>query len=431
MMPVIQEIVAREILDSRGYPTLEAEVLLSSGHRGRALVPSGASVGSREACERRDGGSRLQGKGVKKSVALIQTDIAKALTGFSVSNQAEIDNILIALDGTPTKQRLGANAILAVSLACCRAAAKACSQPLYRYLADWAKTLCTLPVPLLNILNGGVHADNALDIQEVMIVPAGATSLGDALDSSIAVYHALKAVLKKAGYPTAVGDEGGFAPPLASLEEALTLLMQAIVQAGFQPGKEIFLALDMAANELYQSEYYVLKGEKQRFDREAWIACLKKWVETYPILSIEDAMAESDFLGWQQLTDALGQRVQLVGDDVFVTHAALLREGIKQNMANAILIKPNQVGTLTETLETVTLAKQAGYHTIISHRSGETEDPFISDLAVGWGSGQIKIGAPCRSERTAKYNQLLRISEASLPFAGKSAFASFLARSTG
>jgi enolase len=414
----IAEIVAREILDSRGNPTLEVDCVLEGGAGGRAAVPSGASTGSREALELRDGGKRYRGKGVAKAVANVMEEIAPRLRGQDARDQARIDQLLIDLDGTPTKSKLGANALLGVSLAVARAAGEATNLPLYAYLGGPGATV--LPVPLLNVLNGGAHADNSIDIQEFMLVPLGFDRFSEALRAGVEVYHTLKDVLKKRGLTTAVGDEGGFAPDLKSNREALDLMVQAIEQAGYVPGKQIGLALDVAASELAlpagkgkgKPVRYALAGEgKSDLSSGDLIALYRDWVGAYPLVSIEDGLAENDWEGWKALTVELGSRVQLVGDDLFVTNPAILREGIKQGLANALLVKVNQIGTLSETLAAVELAKTSAYANIISHRSGETEDTTIADLAVATRAGQIKTGAPCRSDRVAKYNRLLRIEE--------------------
>ncbi len=414
--PVVRivSIQGRWILDSRGIPTVEAEITLSSGHKGRAAVPSGASTGSHEAIELRDGDkAHFGGKGVLKAVENIHTHIAPALEGFSALDQVGVDRALVALDGTPNKSRLGANAILAVSLAVARAAAEASGMPLYRYLAG--PRPLTLPIPLLNILNGGKHADNPLDIQEFMIVPVGASTFSEAMEWAFSVSQALKDLLRRRGLSISVGDEGGFAPSLQSNEEALELLTQAIMQAGLRPGDQIAIALDVAATEWYDPQscqYRRFKSTNETLSTEKMIDLWENWVNAYPILSIEDPLAEDDWEGWAALTKRLGERVQLVGDDLFVTHVQRLRRGISEGIANAILIKLNQIGTLTETLEVIEMAHRAGYRTIISHRSGETEDTFIADLSVATAAGQIKTGALTRTDRTAKYNQLLRIEEA-------------------
>ncbi len=410
----IKDIRAREILDSRGNPTIEADVILSNEVRGRASVPSGASTGSREAIELRDGdSSRYLGKGVKKAVANINSQIRSALMDISADEQAYIDKTLIELDGTPNKANLGANATLAVSLAVARAAAHSQGLPLYQYIANLrGQTSLTMPVPMMNILNGGVHADNTVDIQEFMIEPVGFTSFSDALQAGTEIFHALKSVLKSQGLNTAVGDEGGFAPNLRSNEEAITVIMQAIDKVGYQAGKDIYLALDCAASEFYKNGQYVLASEGNKaFDSHSFSDYLANLVRQYPIISIEDGLDESDWDGWAYLTRMLGDKVQLVGDDLFVTNPSILQEGIDKKIANAILIKYNQIGTLSETLDAIYLAKKHGYATVISHRSGETEDSTISDLAVGVAAGQIKTGSLCRSDRVAKYNQLLRIEQ--------------------
>lgn len=410
----IKDIRAREILDSRGNPTIEADVILSNEVRGRASVPSGASTGSREAIELRDGdSSRYLGKGVKKAVANINSQIRSALMDISADKQAYIDKTLIELDGTPNKANLGANATLAVSLAVARAAARSQGLHFYQYIANLrGQTSLTMPVPMMNILNGGAHADNTVDIQEFMIEPVGFTSFSDALQAGTEIFHALKSVLKSQGLNTAVGDEGGFAPNLRSNEEAITVIMQAIDKAGYKAGKDIYLALDCAASEFYKNGQYILAGEGNKaFDAQGFSDYLAGLVRQYPIISIEDGLDESDWDGWAYLTRILGDKVQLVGDDLFVTNPSILQEGIDKKIANAILIKYNQIGTLSETLDAIYLAKKHGYATVISHRSGETEDSTISDLAVGVAAGQIKTGSLCRSDRVAKYNQLLRIEQ--------------------
>lgn len=422
-MANIQNITAREIIDSRGYPTVEAEVVLTTGHSARASVPSGASTGSHEACELRDQDpKRYLGKGVLKAVAAVNHQIAAALKGQDVSAQEKIDHRLIELDGSPNKKNLGANAILAVSLAVAKAAALFANLPLYRYLAK--DEMYTLPVPMMNVINGGAHADNNLDIQEFMIIPVGAASFSEAIRAGVEVFHHLKNLLKKRGLNTSVGDEGGFSPDLPNHAAALDLLLQAIHAAGYQAGSDIWLGLDVAASEFYQEGKYHLQAEKKLLSTDEFIQYLAKLVDQYPIISIEDGLAENDWQGWAALTKTLHQKIQLVGDDLFVTHTALLKQGIQQKVANAILIKPNQVGTLTETLAAIQMAQDAKYNTIISHRSGETEDTFIADLAVATGAGQIKTGSLCRGERVAKYNQLLRI-EGSLSkpkYAGSAVF---------
>lgn len=410
----IKDIIAREILDSRGNPTIEADVILANGVCGRAAAPSGASTGSREALELRDGDkSRYLGKGVKKAVSNVNSQIRTALLDKDVTNQNELDKILIDLDGTENKGNLGANATLAVSLAAARAAATAKNLPLHQYIANLrGQTSLTMPVPMMNILNGGAHADNTVDIQEFMIEPVGFNSFSESLRAGTEIFHSLKSVLKSQGLNTAVGDEGGFAPNLRSNEEAITAIMQAIEQAGYKAGQDIYLALDCASSEFYKNGQYILEGEGNKaFTSEGFADYLASLVRQYPIISIEDGLDESDWDGWAYLTKQLGDKVQLVGDDLFVTNPKILREGIDKNIANAILIKFNQIGTLTETLDAIYLAKENGYATVISHRSGETEDSTIADLAVGTAAGQIKTGSLCRSDRVAKYNQLLRIEQ--------------------
>jgi enolase len=408
----IKEIRAREILDSRGLPTIEADVVLENGVVGRAAIPSGASTGSREAVELRDGDkARFSGKGVLKAVGHVTNEIARLLVQKDASDQSAIDNALCELDGTEQKSCLGANAILAVSLAVARASAAARGLPLYRALAlDGAPPL--LPVPQLNVLNGGVHADNNVDFQEFMIVPVGATSFREALRMAAEVYQALKATLKKAGYSTGVGDEGGFAPNLRANIEAIEVILRAIEHAGLRAGDDVVLALDPAASEFYVDGTYVLgKSGGRRYSPADLVELWEDWVRQFPIVSIEDGLAEDDWAGWKLMTQRLGDRIQLVGDDIFVTQSAILRKGIAEHVANSVLIKLNQVGTLTETLETMKTAREAGYRCVVSHRSGETTDDFIADFAVATGAGQIKTGAPCRGERIAKYNQLARIEE--------------------
>ncbi|MGP5504152.1 MULTISPECIES: phosphopyruvate hydratase [Psychrobacter] len=410
----IKDIRAREILDSRGNPTIEADVILADGTIGRAAAPSGASTGSREALELRDGDkNRYMGKGVKKAVANVNSQIRSALMDKDVTEQQAIDDAMIALDGTENKDNLGANAMLAVSLATAKAAAKSQSLPLHQYIANLRnQTSLTMPVPMMNILNGGEHADNTVDIQEFMIEPVGFTSFSEALRAGTEIFHSLKSVLKSQGLNTAVGDEGGFAPNLRSNEEAITVIMQAIEQVGYKAGEEIHLALDCAASEFYKNGQYVLAGEGNKaFDSQGFSDYLVGLTRQYPIISIEDGLDESDWDGWKYLTEQIGDKVQLVGDDLFVTNPAILQEGIDKHIANAILIKFNQIGTLSETLDAIYLAKKNGYATIISHRSGETEDSTIADLAVGTAAGQIKTGSLCRSDRVAKYNQLLRIEQ--------------------
>ncbi|MCZ6481248.1 MAG: phosphopyruvate hydratase [Candidatus Methylomirabilales bacterium] len=430
-MSHIAHIHAREILDSRGNPTVEVDVTLESGAFGRAAVPSGASTGEREAVELRDGDAqRYSGRGVQKAVEHVNTLIAQDIIGLEALDQPLVDQTLCRLDGTPTKGKLGANALLGVSLAVAKAAAEETGLPLYRYLGGAAAR--DLPVPLMNILNGGKHADNNVDFQEFMIVPLAGGRFAEALRIGVEVFHSLRAALKKRGYSTAVGDEGGFAPDLRSNEEAVELILEAATQAGYHPGRDLFVALDPAASEFYEGDrYHLLAGNKVKLSREKMVDFYARWVQQYPIVSIEDGMAEGDWEGWALLTAALGDRVQLVGDDLFVTNAAILREGIARGIANAILIKVNQIGTLTETLEAIAIAKQAAYATVISHRSGETEDTIIADLAVAVNAGQIKTGSASRTDRTVKYNQLLRIEEALGPaarFPGAEAFRHFRAR---
>ena len=410
-MSAIVDVIAREILDSRGNPTVEADVLLESGVMGRAAVPSGASTGSREAIELRDGDkSRFLGKGVLRAVENVNTEIAEAIIGLDAEEQAFIDRTLIELDGTENKSRLGANAMLAVSMAVARAAAEESGLPLYRYFGGMNG--CQLPVPMMNVINGGAHANNSLDLQEFMIVPVGASSFREALRQGAEVFHALKKIIDGKGMSTAVGDEGGFAPSVENHEAAIQLILQAISDAGYTPGQEIVLALDCAASEFYKDGKYVLAGEGGlQLDAAGWTDMLATWVDKYPIISIEDGMAEGDWDGWKLLTERLGQKVQLVGDDLFVTNTKILKEGIDKHIANSILIKINQIGTLTETFQAIEMAKRAGYTAVISHRSGETEDSTIADIAVGTNAGQIKTGSLSRSDRMAKYNQLLRIEE--------------------
>ena len=404
-MSSIASVFGREILDSRGNPTVEVEVTLESGHSARAAVPSGASTGSREALEMRDGDKkRFGGKGVTKAVEHVNSEIADALTGMDVLRQ-----VLIDLDGTDNKSRLGANAMLGASMACARVAAEYLGLPLYKYLGGINAKV--LPVPMMNIVNGGAHAPNNLDIQEFMIMPVGAMTFRDSLRMGAEIFHTLQAILKKDGHVTSVGDEGGFAPNLKNHDEAFTYIIKAIEEAGYNPGREVALAIDAAASEFYKDGAYVLAGEGKTFNNAEMSQWLAEFADKYPLISIEDGMAEGDWDGWGMLTGALGDRIQLVGDDVFVTNPAILAEGIDAGVANAILIKLNQIGTVTETLDTVEMAKEASYSTVISHRSGETEDSFIADLAVGLNAGQIKTGSLCRSERMAKYNQLLRIEE--------------------
>lgn len=412
-MSAIVEIKAREIIDSRGNPTVECDVVLESGAFGRASVPSGASTGVREAIELRDGDkSRFGGKGVLKAVANVNGEIRDALLGLDAFEQVLIDRTMIKLDGTDTKARLGANAILAVSMAVAKSAADEAGMPLYRYLGGSGQM--SLPVPMMNIINGGAHANNKLDIQEFMIIPVGAPSLAEAVRMGAQTFHTLSKIINAKGMSTAVGDEGGFAPEaIHSHEEALDLIMEAIKAAGYEAGKDIFIGLDCASSEFYNSEsgMYELTKQKVNYNIDQWIDVLDKWVNTYPIISIEDGAAEGDWDGWKKLTDRLGSKVQLVGDDLFVTNPAILKEGIEKETANAILIKVNQIGTLTETFEAIEMAKRAGYTAIVSHRSGETEDATIADISVGTNAGQIKTGSMSRSDRMAKYNQLIRIEE--------------------
>jgi enolase len=410
-MAIIAEVIGREILDSRGNPTVEVEVFLESGFSGRASVPSGASTGKHEALELRDKDpKRYLGKGVQKAVQNIHRVMAPKLLGMDVLDQKKIDMVMLQWDGTPNKSRLGANAILGVSLACSKAAANHLSIPLYQHLGGHSAT--RLPLPMMNILNGGVHADNNLDLQECMILPVGAKSFKEALRMGTEVFHYLKAILKGKGYKTSVGDEGGFAPDLRSNEEAFSLILNAIRKSGYQPGKEVALGIDAAATEFYRNGAYFLKAEKKsKRTSSEMIDYYEALIKKFPVVSIEDGLAEDDWKGWKAMTARLGKKIQLIGDDLFVTNPNRLRRGIREEVGNAILIKLNQIGTLTETLDVIEIAKKAGYRTIISHRSGETEDTTISDLAVGTKSGQIKTGAPSRTDRVAKYNQLLRIEE--------------------
>ena len=426
-MTEIVDIIAREILDSRGNPTVEADVFLSSGSMGRAAVPSGASTGENEACELRDGDKlRYLGKGTLNAVKNIEDEIIPALLGEDAAAQFAIDTKMIGLDGTPNKSRLGANAILAVSMACARASADAVGLPLYRYLGGVNARI--LPVPNMNIINGGAHADNSVDFQEFMISPHGADTFSNAIRMGVEVFHTLKGVLKGRGYSTAVGDEGGFAPNLKSNDEAVEVILEAITKAGYKPGEQISISLDPAASEFYDratSKYVFKKSDKRKLSSDEMIAFWADWVAKYPIISIEDGMAEFDWAGWKKMTDQLGTKIQLVGDDLFVTNPEILAKGIATGTANSILIKVNQIGTLTETLEAMEMAFQAGYTCMTSHRSGETEDTFIADLAVATGCGQIKTGSASRTDRMAKYNQLLRIEQelgASAKYAGRKAF---------
>ena len=412
-MTEIVAIRAREVLDSRGNPTVEADVILESGEMGRAIVPSGASTGEHEAVELRDGDkSHYMGKGVLQAVANVETVIAPELEGMDAANQRLIDQSMIALDGSPNKSKLGANAILAVSMATARAVAQTLEIPLYRYLGGVNASV--LPTPMLNVLNGGAHADSNVDFQEFMIMPVGAERFSEALRWAAETFHTLKSVLKKKGYNTAVGDEGGFAPSLKSNAEAIELILEAIEQAGYKPGEQIAIALDPASSEFYDTEkkkYVFKKGDKSELTSEQMVDFYENWIRQYPIVSLEDGLAEEDWAGWRILTDKLGSRIQLVGDDIFCTNIKLLQRGIEEGVANSILIKLNQIGTITETLEAIDLGRRYGYTSVISHRSGETEDTFIADLAVATGVGQIKTGSVSRTDRIAKYNQLLRIEE--------------------
>jgi enolase len=425
-MSQISHIIAREILDSRGNPTLEAEVTLSSGQIGRAAVPSGASTGSKEAIELRDGDkTRYQGKGVKKAVEHVNGEIAKALNGFDVFDQAGLDQRLINLDGTENKARLGANALLGVSLAASHAAAAAKGQALWQYLANGREV--ALPVPMMNIINGGAHADNNVDMQEFMVLPVGFDSFSEALRAGTEIFHSLKSVLKGRGLSTSVGDEGGFAPDLRSNEEALETILEAIAKAGYHAGDDVLLGLDVASTEFFENGKYNLMGEGKRLSSEQFCDFLADWSRKYPIITIEDGMAENDWAGWKLLTDAVGKDVQLVGDDLFVTNPGIFQDGIDQKVANAILIKVNQIGTLSETLKAIAMADANRYAAIVSHRSGETEDTTIADIAVATTATQIKTGSLCRSDRVAKYNQLLRIEQAlgaKARYAGRDAFVS-------
>jgi len=428
-MTQITKIHAREILDSRGNPTLEAEVTLSDGSIGRAAVPSGASTGSREAVELRDGDkARYLGKGVKNAVANVNGVIAQALKGFDAADQKGLDAKLIALDGSPNKGKLGANALLGVSMANAHAVASSNKQPLWRYInsALAAGAALHLPVPMMNIVNGGAHADNNVDMQEFMVLPVGLPSFSEALRAGVEIFHALKSVLKARGLSTAVGDEGGFAPDLKSNEQAIETILEAIAKTGYKAGKDVYLGLDVASSEFYKNGVYDLEGEGKKFSSDALVEFYAGWCAKYPIITIEDGMAEGDWDGWKQLTTKLGKKVQLVGDDLFVTNPQIFREGIDKHIANAILIKVNQIGTLSETLEAIAMADKANYAAIVSHRSGETEDTTIADIAVATTATQIKTGSLCRSDRVAKYNQLLRIEEAlgtKAQYAGRAAFA--------
>ncbi len=421
-MSKILELRGREIIDSRGNPTVEADITFESGAAGRAAVPSGASTGSREAVELRDGGERYLGKGVQKAVAFLNGEIRDSLLGLGDTNQQALDQCMIELDGTDNKGRVGANAILAASLAFAQAQAAEQGKPLFQLLGD---APYQMPVPMMNIINGGAHADNSVDIQEFMILPVAAPSFSEALRYGVEVFHALKSVLKKAGMNTAVGDEGGFAPDLPSNTAALEIIMQAIEQAGFTPGKDIYLGLDVASSEFYKDGVYNLESEGKAFDAAGFTDFLAGLVEAFPVISIEDGMDESDWDGWALLSQKLAAKIQLVGDDLFVTNTTILAEGIEKNIANSILIKPNQIGTLTETLNAINMAVTKGYSAVVSHRSGETEDAIIADIAVGTAATQIKTGSLCRSDRMAKYNQLLRIEEilgAEAHYAGSAGF---------
>jgi enolase len=438
MSTKIIRVHARQVIDSRGNPTVEADVYVAGGARGRAAVPSGASTGEHEALEMRDGDkSKYLGKGVLKAVANANTELAKAVTGLDAADQRGIDRAMIELDGTPTKARLGANAILAVSMAAARAAAAAQNVPLYKYLAKYStdSSATLLPVPMMNILNGGAHADSSVDFQEFMAMPIGAPSFSEALRWGVEIFHALKSALQKRGYSTAVGDEGGFAPSCKSNEEAIQIVLEAISSAGYKPGEQVSLALDPASSEFYDKasgKYVFKKSDKSEHSSAEMAAYWTSWAEKYPIISIEDGMAEDDWAGWKQLTQNVGtksskKKIQLVGDDLFVTNTSRLSRGINEGIANAILIKLNQIGTVSETIDAIELARKAGYNSIISHRSGETEDTFIADLAVATAAGQIKTGSASRTDRIVKYNQLLRIEEelaGTARFPGKSIFAS-------
>ena len=427
-MTSIAKIHAREILDSRGNPTLEAEVTLADGSFGRAAVPSGASTGTKEAVELRDGDkTRYLGKGVKNAVANVNGAIAQALAGFDAADQQGLDRRLIDLDGTENKGRLGANALLGVSLAAAHAVAASKKQPLWQYLSTITESDVALPVPMMNIINGGAHADNNVDFQEFMVLPVGASSFSEALRAGTEIFHSLKSVLKGHGLSTAVGDEGGFAPDFRSNVEALDTILEAIGKAGYTAGEDVLLGLDVASSEFFDNGKYHLVGENKRLTSEQFVDFLADWAAQYPIITIEDGLAEDDWAGWKLLTDRIGAKVQLVGDDLFVTNPKILKQGIDSGTANAILIKVNQIGTLTETLDAIALAHKAGYASIVSHRSGETEDTTISDIAVATTATQIKTGSLCRSDRVAKYNQLLRIEEAlgaSARYAGRDAFVS-------
>ncbi|WP_336276237.1 phosphopyruvate hydratase [Bartonella sp. CB178] len=408
-MTVIIDIVGREVLDSRGNPTVEVDVLLENGALGRAIVPSGASTGLHEAVERRDGGGRYRGRGVERAVAAVNGEIFEELCGRDAENQVAIDQAMIALDGTSNKERLGANAVLGVSLAVAKAAAESLRLPLYRYIGGIQAHI--LPTPMMNIINGGVHADNLIDFQEFMIVPVGAPTLREAVRYGSEIFHTLKARLKGAGYSVNVGDEGGFAPQLKSSDQVIDFIMESIIECGYKPGEEVAIGLDCASTEFYKNGSYFYKGEGKCRDVQEQVDYLARLIEAYPIVTIEDGMAEDDWEGWKLLTNSIGGKCQLVGDDLFVTNSARLRDGIKMGVANSILVKVNQIGTLSEALDAVETAHKAGYRAIISHRSGETEDTFIADLAVATNCGQIKTGSLARSDRLAKYNQLIRIEE--------------------
>ncbi|MEE9303772.1 MAG: phosphopyruvate hydratase [Thiotrichaceae bacterium] len=428
-MSEIVQVRAREIIDSRGNPTVEADITLGNGTMGRAVAPSGASTGAREAIELRDGDqSRYLGKGVLNAVKNANTEIADAVKGMDAQDQTAVDTRMIELDGTENKSRLGANALLAVSLATADAAAKENKQPLYQYLGNMGsqqRNEFVMPVPMMNIINGGEHADNSVDIQEFMVVPVGASNITEAVRYGAEVFHSLKSVLSGKGLNTAVGDEGGFAPDLPSNEAAIEVILEAIEQAGFKAGEDIYLGLDCASSEFYKDGKYVLESEGKTYDAAGFVDYLAGWVDQYPIITIEDGLAEDDWEGWAQLTEKLGDKIQLVGDDLFVTNTSIFKQGIENNIANSILIKFNQIGTLTETLQAIQMAHDAGYTAVISHRSGETEDVTIADLAVATNAGQIKTGSLSRSDRVAKYNQLMRIEEqlgSAASYAGKSAF---------
>lgn len=423
-MTIITDVYAREVLDSRGNPTVEVEVRLESGALGRAIVPSGASTGAYEAVELRDNDKgRYLGKGVLKAVENVNSIIAPEIIGYDALDQVEIDNKMIALDGTPNKAKLGANAILAVSIAVARAAAEALDVPLYQYLGGFNSK--KLPVPMMNIINGGAHADNNVDVQEFMVLPVGAPTFAEALRTGAEIFHALKSVLKAKGLNTAVGDEGGFAPNFGSNEEALSTILEAIEKAGYKPGVDVFLGMDVASTEFFKDGKYHLEGEGKSYTPAEFVDLLASWVDKYPIITIEDGCSEDDWEGWKLLTDKLGSKIQLVGDDLFVTNTERLSDGIEKGVGNSILVKVNQIGSLTETFDAIEMAQRAGYTAVISHRSGESEDSTIADIAVATNAGQIKTGAPSRSDRVAKYNQLLRIEDklgSTASYAGKKAF---------